>query len=167
MDTLNLLILACRLAANLWVTGFWQCCKCRHLLKGRLSSLDFCPGNKNRNSPGHFVLCEAVIVCKKFTSLCVTSLRCGCALPRGSCGLDCDNADCRSRPMTSSDDRIRQLCTHVSSRSPWGYECSKVTRRALELDSSIRELVLDKRRALICCQVVLWCKFPVAPCRWF
>lgn len=40
----------------------------------------FCPRNKNRNSPGHFVLWEAAIVLQKFNSLCVTSLRCGRAL---------------------------------------------------------------------------------------
>lgn len=46
MDALDLLILACVLAANLRVAGFWQCCQCRRLWKGHLSSLDFAQGIK-------------------------------------------------------------------------------------------------------------------------
>lgn len=76
MDTLNLLILACKLAANLWVADFWHCCECRHLLKGHLGSLDFAQGIKTGILRGilssvrqslfakvQFFVCDLTVLC--------------------------------------------------------------------------------------------------------
>lgn len=166
MDTLNLLFLACKLAANLWVAGFWQRCKCRHLLKGHLSSLDFWPqGIKAGILWGlFFSLCEAAIVCKS-SILCVWP-HCAVAVlcPEGVAGRDAPLQ--QQRLQKQADDIIRWQNKTTLHTCP-------VVLAAVSERSCVRPTIPSAHSRYTTTtrwfdsQIALWCKFTVAPYRWF
>lgn len=122
MDTVNMLILACKLAANLWVAD------CRHLWKGHLSSLDVAPRNQCVNSLGAFCSSVSQSLFVK-VQLCVWPQR----LPRAET-LRCNN----KRLQELADDVINRqnkttlhICPVVSARGHKGCELTHCAFRFL------------------------------------